>query len=194
MNMKRNIIRIVTVVVAVGLIVGMFYVFSNGRSATSENMELSKVQQITTKNLDSNYPATPREVVKLYNRILTCFYNEEYTEEELYALGDQARMLFDEELLGNNPRDEYFTALKKDIEEYHDQSRVIANSSVCDSNDVQYHEVDGAECAYVTASYFINEDKEYNRTSQMYVLRKDEDGNWKILVFYQIEGDTSDEL
>ena len=64
MKMKRNIIRIVTVVVAVGLIVGMFYFFSNGRSATSENMELSKVQQITTKNLDSNYPATPREVVK----------------------------------------------------------------------------------------------------------------------------------
>lgn len=191
--MKRNIIRIVSIVVVIGLVVGGYYFFSRGRSETAEDMELTKVQQVTTRNLDTNYPATPRETVKLYNRILSCFYNEEYTEEELYALGDQARKLFDGELLENNPRDVYFTALKADIEDYHDRKRTIANSSVCDSNDVAYHTVDGAECAYVTASYFINEDKNYSRTYQMYVLRKDEDGNWKILVFYQIEGDSSDE-
>ncbi len=192
--MKRNVIGIGAVIVIVGLLVGGFYFFSRGRSDTSEKVELTKVQQLTTKNLDTNYPATPREVVKLYNRIITCFYAEEYTEEELYALGDQARKLFDEELLENNPRDAYFTALKADIEDYHSRKRVISNSTVCDSNDVQFHTVDGAECAYVTASYFISEDKNYNRTNQMYVLRKDEDGNWKILVFYQIEGDASDEL
>lgn len=192
--MKRNVIGIGAVIVIVGLLVGGFYFFSRGRSDTSEKVELTKVQQLTTKNLDTNYPATPREVVKLYNRIITCFYAEEYTEEELYALGDQARKLFDEELLENNPRDAYFTALKADIEDYHSRKRVISNSTVCDSNDVQFHTVDGAECAYVTASYFISEDKNYNRTNQMYVLRKDGDGNWKILVFYQIEGDASDEL
>lgn len=27
----------------------------------------------------------------------------------------------------------------------------------------------------------------------MYVLRKDADGNWKILVFYQVNGDSSDD-
>ena len=43
------------------------------------------------------------------------------------------------------------------------------------------------------ASYFMEENKSYNRPYQMYVLRKDEDGNWKILVFYQVEGDSSDE-
>ena len=56
-----------------------------------------------------------------------------------------------------------------------------------------YKTVDGDKCAYVTASYFIKGDDNYSKTYQEYVLRKDEDGNWKILVFYQVEGDSSDE-
>lgn len=192
--MKKKISLVAAAVICIGAIVGLFYFFSNQRRTSVENMtELTEVQKLITEDLEKNYPARPREVVKFYNRIITCFYEETYTEEELEKLGDQARMLFDEELLANNPRDEYFTALKADIAEYREKSKTIMNSSVCSSNDVNYQVVDGDECAYVTSTYFINEDKEYSRTHQMYVLRKDEDGNWKILVFYQIEGEESDE-
>ena len=125
--------------------------------------------------------------------IITCFYNDEYTDDELYDLGDQARKLFDDELLENNPRNEYFKNLKEDISEYHDKSKTIASSAVDSSNDVEYKEVDGDDCAYVKASYFIKEGNAYSRTYQMYVLRKDADGNWKILVFYQVNGDSSDD-
>lgn len=192
--MKQKTTRVIIAVLIVILIVGVYYNFSVKKSASAENStELTEVQKVITKNLEENYPATPREVVKLYNRIINCFYNETYTDDELYALGDQARLLFDEELLENNPRDEYFTALKADIASYEAESKTIMSSDVCDSNDVHYQTIDGDECAYVTASYFMEENKSYNRTYQMYVLRKDEDGNWKILVFYQVEGDSSDE-
>lgn len=192
--MKKKIIRIIVPVVAIVLIVGSYYYFTVRKSASAEEpKELTEVQKVITKNLEENYPATPREVVKYYNRILECFYGENYTEDELYALGDQARMLFDEELLENNPRDDYFRALKAEIEEYHAKSKKIVSSNVCDSNEVNYQTIDGDECAYVMASYFTEDDKAYNRTNQMYVLRKDEDGSWKILVFYQIEGESSDE-
>lgn len=192
--MKKKSSYVVLGIVSVVVIVGLFYYFSGQRKASVENMtELTEVQKLILEDLDKSYPARPREVVKLYNRIITCFYGETYTEEELEQLGDQARKLFDEELLANNPRDEYFASLKKDIAEYHEKSKTIMNSSVCSSNDVNYQVVDGDECAYVTSSYFINENKEYSRTHQMYVLRKDEDGNWKILVFYQVEGESSDE-
>ena len=114
-------------------------------------------------------------------------------DRDLYDLGDQARKLFDDELLENNPRDEYFKNLKEDISEYHDKNKTIASSAVDSSNDVEYKEVDGDDCAYVKASYFIKEGNAYSRTYQMYVLRKDADGNWKILVFYQVNGDSSDD-
>ena len=86
-----------------------------------------------------------------------------------------------------------FKNLKEDISEYHDKSKTIASSAVDSSNDVEYKEVDGDDCAYVKASYFIKEGNAYSRTYQMYVLRKDADGNWKILVFYQVNGDSSDD-
>ncbi len=192
--MKQKTIKGLVAVLVVLLIVGGYYYFAVHRSTNAEdNVELTEVQKVITKDLVANYPATPREVIKFYNRIQECFYNETYTDDELYALGDQARMLFDEELLANNPRDDYFRALKADIDEFHAESKTIMSSDVCDSNDVQQQTIDGDECAYVAASYFLDGSKSYSRTNQMYVLRKDEDGNWKILVFYQIEGDSSNE-
>lgn len=192
--MKKKTIWVMAAMLAVVLIVGGYYYFTVYKSANaSDNIELTEVQKVITKDLENNYPATPREVIKYYNRIQECFYNEAYTDDELYDLGDQARMLLDDELLENNPRDAYFESLKADIAEYAAKDKKIVSSEVCDSNDVQYHKVDGDECAYVTASYFVDDEKSYSRTYQRYVLRKDEDGNWKILVFYLVEGDSSDE-
>lgn len=187
--MKRKIMVGIISLIIVGIVVGGYFYMTQKRNTSEDgNVELTEVQKVITKDLDSNYPATPREVIKLYNRILLCFYNESYTDEELQQLGDQARMLFDAELLENNPRDAYFEALKEDIDEYHEKERTVRSASVCDSNDIIFKTVDKRECAYVDASYFVNEDKQYNYTYQTYVLRKDEDGRWKILLFYQTEG------
>lgn len=192
--MKNKAGITVIAIMCVGLIVGGYYYFVHKDRATVEDaVELTEVQQIITKDLEKNYPSTPRSVVKLYNRIICSFYNETYTEDELYELGDQARMLFDEELLANNPRDTYFESLKADIAKYQEQSKTIKSAAVCDTSEVVYQTVDGDECAYVSASYFVSGEKAYTSTNQMYVLRKDEDGNWKILVFYRVEGDSSDE-
>ncbi len=191
---KKNIRIIIFAAVCIVLLVGAFWRLNQSREASVEDtVELTEVQKVITKDLDKNYPETPREVVKLYNRIIACFYGEEHTEDELYSLGNQARKLFDAELLENNPEDAYFDALKADIAEYKEKSRTIASTSVCDSNDVKFQKIDGDECAYVTASYFINENKKYSRTYQTYVLRKDEEGKWKILVFYQTEGESSED-
>ena len=182
--MKRKIMIGVIAVAIICLVVGGYYMSRSRNNASEDgNVTLTEVQKVITKDLEDNYPATPREVVKLYNRILQCFYNESYTDEELQQLGDQARMLFDEELLENNPRDVYLDALRADIAEYREKDRTVRSISVC-----VYKTVDKRECAYVDVSYFVNEDKQYNYTYQTYVLRTDEEGKWKILVFYQNEG------
>lgn len=184
---------VVVAILCIALIVGGYVFWMKQNEKTTDDVELTMVQKLITKDMEKNYPATPREVVKIYNEIITCFYNEEYTEEELEALGDQARLLMDEELLGNNPRDEYFKKLKAEIADYKQDERTIISYNLCSSNEVQLVTVDERECAYVKTSYFIKDKTGHSRTYQMYVVRKDEDGNWKILVFYQVEGDTSDD-
>ena len=68
--MKKSRV-IIIVVICVALLVGGYLLWMNKNGdASSEDVELTNVQQLITKDLSKNYPATPREVVKLYNEII----------------------------------------------------------------------------------------------------------------------------
>lgn len=70
----KNTKFVIIIVVCVCVILGGYYYLTNRNNAKEEeNITLTEIQELTTKNLDKNFPATPREVVKLYNRIITCF-------------------------------------------------------------------------------------------------------------------------
>ena len=107
-------------------------------------------------------------------------------------MADQARSLMDDELLSYNPRDTYLKSLKADIEDYKTRDKIIVQSSVSDSNDITYATVDGEYCAYVDAYYFSREASDYSRTYEEFVLRRDDEGRWKILSFRLTEGDNDE--
>lgn len=191
--MKKG--RVVVIgIICIVLVVGLYYFFSKKDVSSGENQEeVTEVQKVILKDLSGDgYPATPREVIKFYNRIICCYYNDDYTEEEFKKLAEQARCLLDQELLDNNPEEQYYLNVQSDVEDYQNRSKTISNASVCDSNDIVYDTVDGAECAYVISSYFVREEKNFFKTNQRYILRKDDEGRWKILAFELVEGDTED--
>ena len=187
-------VRIVIIaVVLVGLVCGGFYYMSSKKGVSVENKtELTTLDKLILKDLESNYPSTPRAVVKLYNQIITCYYSAEFKDDEFEKLVDQALLLFDDELKAKNPKDEYMKTLSNEIEEYNTKDKTISQTAVCSSNDVLYRNDNGDEIAYVNASYFIKEGKEHVKTYEQYVLRKDEKGNWKILGYYEIEEDPAE--
>lgn len=184
----------ISIVICVGLVCGYYYYLShkNAKSAEDAKDKTTEVEKIIERDFDKNYPKTPREVVKWYNRIITAFYGEEYTDEELEEMADQARSLMDDELLSYNPRDTYLKSLKADIEDYKTRDKIIVQSSVSDSNDITYATVDGDYCAYVDAYYFSREASDYSRTYEEFVLRRDDEGHWKILSFRLTEGDNDE--
>lgn len=190
--MKKVGITIVALLCVV-LLCGGFFVLKNKNSAEPENMTV--VQQINAKNLEKDYPKTPRAVVKLYNQIVTSYYGEKYTDAEFDKLIEQARMLFDKDLADNNSTEDYKASVQESIADYKQRSFKIRQSSVCDSDDVKYltDDTNGDKLAYVTASYFTEENKKFGKTYQMYVLRQDENENWKILTFYKIQGNSTEE-
>ena len=66
MKGKRSII-IVAIVVA--LIVAAFaYVSIRTPKTVESTKEISELDELMSKNIQTVYPATPREVIKLYNR------------------------------------------------------------------------------------------------------------------------------
>lgn len=181
--MKKNLRTIIVVVICAAVCIAYFYYLSNRDTGKEE--QLTEVEQVITKDLDKSYPQTAREVVKFYNRILQCYYNEEHTDKQLEQLTEQARALMDKELQEENPEKQFLAAVKADIEDYQEAERKITSISMDSTDEVDYKQVNGDECAYVDVSYFIKEKNASGRAAQTYVLRKDEDGNWKILGFYQ---------
>ena len=146
----KKVLRIgIAVICMVSLVVG-YYAYLSRRNANSKAQETAaeqtEVQAIINKNFKTDYPATARAVVKWYNRIITAYYSEDYTQEELEKMADQARMLMDDELLQYNPRDTYMASLTMEIEDYHNRSRTIVSATISDSKEVQYKTVNGYEC------------------------------------------------
>ncbi len=182
----RKVLRIgIAVICMVSLVVGYYAYLSRRNDATSadDQVELSEVQAIISRDFNKDYPATPRAVVKWYNRIISAYYNEEFDQGQLEQMADKARMLMDDELLNYNPKDTYVASLTLEIEDYHNRQRTIVSSTVSDSNEVQYKKVNGYECAFLSTYYFIREGSSYTRTYEDFCLRKDSDGNWKILTW-----------
>ena len=184
--MKKAVGFVVTILVVVAIL-GGYYFFSQKHKADAQKGEVTEVQKLINKDLEKDYPETSREVVKVYNRIITAYYDGEYDDKEFDKLTDQALLLLDDDLKAENPKETYVKNLTDEIAEYKEEKKTISRASVCDSNDVKYTNDKGDEIAYVTASYFIKAGNSYEDTDEMYVLRKDEDGKWKILVYYQIE-------
>ena len=182
--------RFRTVIIGIAcicLVVGYYYYLSN--KDTSDASDVTEVQKVVLKDISgSSYPPTPREVIKFYNRILRCYYNEEYTDEEFRRLADQALLLMDEELADNNPAEQYYQRVEGEVESYHTSKRTINNASVCGSNEVEFATIGGTECANVSASYFVRDKDGYTKSNQNYILRKDSEGKWKILAFELEEG------
>ncbi len=180
------------VIIAAVIIFGGYYFFLSHRNAGSaeDNVEVTELDEVLSKSLDSAYPPTPREVVKFYNRIIECAYGSEYSDEQFNQLAEQARKMIDEELLEENPLESYKSQLQKEIASYKENSQKIIRTDVCAADEVEKRNIENRECAYVLATYFLKTGgSQFDRTYQRYLLRKDADGKWKILAFYLANGE-----
>lgn len=178
----KNVKVVIIAIACVCLICGGFYLFSESLNSGNEDA-LTEIEKVLVRDLKNDYPKTPREVAKFYNRIVACYHNSSTKDNQVGKLVDQMMMLFDEDLIAKTPRDEYYTSVVTDIELYKQSKKVIASMGVCDSNDVDYVTDDrnGDKLAFVDVDYFVNTDGQFSNSYLRIGLRQDEDGKWKIL-------------
>lgn len=141
----------------------------------------TEYDKLLAKDIENNYPSSPREIVKLYNRIMKCLYNQDLKDEEIDKLSEVLRALLDEELLNNNPNDTFLIDLKSEITTYRKASRTIINYTVQGNKDVSYWEKNEEDLASVVSSISLKENSDYTKVFHKYILRQDNDGKWKIL-------------
>ena len=87
-------------VICVGIVAGFYYYLTNRAPRSVETTgETDEITSVLSKNLEKDYPASPRAVIKYYNRILLCLYNETYDDEQYQKLLEKMRALMDDCLL-----------------------------------------------------------------------------------------------
>lgn len=149
---------------------------------SKDNGKNTEAQNILAKDLDRNYPATVREVVRLHSRISQCYHNQEISEEEFNDLVEMQRKLFDEEFLENNPLDTFTNNLSAEIEAAKAKSYSMVTWRVQKQSSVETWEDGENSFSSIIASYIMTaKDEGYTRTFEEFLLREDEKGRWKIV-------------
>ena len=177
---KKTVKVFCAMLVLSALVIGGFYFLTNHLATTKGSSTSGEVKTLKEKDLDTGYPAIPTEVVKMYNRINKCMYNENLKDDDFDALLDQMRLLFDDDFLEENPRDTQKENFVEDVDNFSKEKKSVVNTAVQENSQVKYQTIDKKECASLVSSYMIKEKGEYVKTYEQFVLRKDSDGKWKI--------------
>lgn len=189
--MKKYIKNILIITVLALLVVGYFWYLSNKeptstKVATDNNNR--ELEALLTRDINSAYPESPKEVVKLYSRITAAYYKTALTDEQIETLGKQARLLFDDELKRTQSDEEFIAQLKLDIEAYRTIDRYVSGYDVDESENVVYKTFEGKKYASLNVVYMIRQGVALTDSDTKYMLRQDDDGRWKIL-YWELDGE-----
>lgn len=177
---------LIMLVVVAGIAAAFFWVRKNrGKESRQEQTEVEKLLEY---DLEGNYPGNAREVVKTYNQIMKCFYNETLSDKELEGLAGQIRILFDTELLKRNPLESYLESLELEIEEYKEKKRTISIITIQDYDDVLFETKGEYKTASLLSCYRMKEGTEQIKSNIRYYLREDEERKWRIL-FWELSNE-----
>ncbi len=189
---SSKVAKAVIIVIVLAVIVLVYFYYLNHREKRQEVEEAvaaTAVQNVLMKDLEHNYPPTPKEVVKYYAEITECFYNETYSDEELEQLAEKIQLLYDEELVANKTQEQYMEDLRTDIVDMKSKQYTIAGYEVSASTDVEEFTKDGYSCARLYCTFNIKQQKGGGRlvSLERFVLRQDQDKHWKILGWELVE-------
>lgn len=150
------------------------------KSKPDDYAKLTKVQEVLSRDLNTNYPQTPKEVLKYYSELTKCFYNESYTDKELYELAMKAMELYDHDLAGNKTEEDYLKDLKSEIRVFKEKGYSISSYNTSSSTDVYYFQEDGFEFARLYCTYNVRMGTVIQPIEEIFLLRMNLEGHWKI--------------
>lgn len=186
---KKIIFSLIGIVVAAACVVLLYYLISEGKIGRTGNSGATEteVQKLLDKDIDTKYPETPTEVVKLYWRFNKCIYNTSMSDKNLQGMVKQLRKLYDEELLAEegNSWDDMLEKVKKDQKSYLKKEKKIASYVVQKNSTIQTAKLDGRECATVISGVLTKAKSEREQIYEKFMCRRDEDGKWRILGWQQ---------
>lgn len=183
-KLNRNTLRISITMLFISILIVTVYYYvrtGGGFDVINSDPKATQTELLIEKDIKNNYPATPKEVIQLYINISKLFYDRSTTEDELNKLSSQIRLLFDEELLEQNPSEDYLLKLKNEVEQFKEDDLYLMHYLTSDKNQVDFWTYEDKEYASRMVSYTVKKESNYTKIMNKFLLRKDNNGQWKIL-------------
>ena len=194
--MKKYGRTIIVIAVLVALGLGYYYYLANkdtGKDATDIAADTSEVSVLISKDIMANYPESPKDVVNLYARITKAYYDTSLTNEQIEALGKQARLMFDDELKNTQTDADFYEKLKEDIGNYNSTKTRISSYVIQSVAKTKYSTFKDRQYASIALVYYLRQGDKLIDSPTKFTLRKDDDGHWKILFWELTEIDSDTE-
>lgn len=194
--MKKYGRTIIVIAVLVALGLGYYYYLANkdtGKDATDIAADTSEVSVLISKDIMANYPESPKDVVNLYARITKAYYDTTLTDEQIEALGKQARLMFDDELKNTQTDADFYEKLKEDIGNYNSTKTRISSYVIQSAAKTRYSTFKDRQYASIALVYYLRQGDKLIDSPTKFTLRKDDDGHWKILFWELTEIDSDTE-
>ena len=193
--MKKYGRTIIVIAVLVALGLGYYYYLANkdtGKDATDIAADTSEVSVLISKDIMANYPESPKDVVNLYARITKAYYDTSLTDEQIEALGKQARLMFDDELKNTQTDADFYEKLKEDIGNYNSTKTRISSYVIQSATKTKYSTFKDRQYESIALVYYLRQGDKLIDSPTKFTLRKDDDGHWKILFWEltEIDSDT----
>lgn len=195
--------KIIIIALLCALVLGYYTYLTNktntGRTTTNRENEYNRLIEY---DFASDYPNEPREVIEMYSDMMYLAYNDKLEGDDLKKMNHQMRELCDEELLSQqgNSEEEQLALFAEDIKKHDSDLDKISSYKLAGISQVEYGEVEGDQCALIQATYsisFYNPDegkKGFNKITENYVLRQNENKEWKILGWQSEKNGDAQEL
>ena len=186
------------IVIAVLVVLGLVYYYylankDTGKDATDIAADTSEVSVLISKDIMANYPESPKDVVNLYARITKAYYDTSLTDEQIEALGKQARLMFDDELKNTQTDADFYEKLKEDIGNYNSTKTRISSYVIQSAAKTKYSTSKNRQYASIALVYYLRQGDKLIDSPTKFTLRKDDDGHWKILFWELTEIDSDTE-
>ena len=194
--MKKYGRTIIVIAVLVALGLGYYYYLANkdtGKDATDIAADTGEVSVLISKDIMANYPESPKDVVNLYARITKAYYVTSLTDEQIEALGKQARLMFDDELKNTQTDADFYEKLKEDIGNYNSTKTRISSYVIQSAAKTKYSTFKDRQYASIALVYYLRQGDKLIDSPTKFTLRKDDDGHWKILFWELTEIDSDTE-
>lgn len=184
---------IIFMVLFAAVVIGIYFAITRGKNTDTKEIpaETSEADALIKKDLDWEYPATPREVLKLYCRITKCLYNDDLTDEQIKKLVSQVRNLYSFDLLENNAEDEQIAFIKGDRFEYKKDKKTIFSFAIDSASNIEYIDTKAGKTALIKMYFTLKAGANMERSFEEFSLIQQDDGKWKIAAWRQSENETA---